>query len=182
MINEAPAAPGRPKNARVKRVKFGKYLIDSDKLHMGLLSLCYDTPSFSRIKDLPIQPLSSVLRDCFRYLLDTQHNGVPPTLLEQLDDTEKEELGYLLHRAGLIEHMPAQRTRGDETSAQLRRFKILSGSLLQGNTSADLWEELVQLMRILKRKGKLPYRRYEEIMAMRDELLQELHDEHVSAQ
>jgi len=134
-------------------VPFGRYAINKHRLAGDILML--RTPKNGVVLKLPTQKISSKLS---KIITTVANKGVPSfEAIGELDTNDKEILHKILQESH-IQNISTPNPSRDKDDDMYRRFVILKGEIVAGNSNPALAKELKRLIVILMSKDLLPKR------------------------
>ena len=117
---------------------FGKHIVHYPQLRdMNTLNIKYPSKSKNYVPKLVV---SNQYKDLMIDLLE--RGKYSDSLLEQLEDNEKEHFHKIVKGAGLMEQFKLKTPPNDKMKQMAERFKLLRGNFLAGNNSPTLIKEL----------------------------------------
>jgi len=121
---------------------FGKHIIHYPQLRdMNTLNVKYPSKSKNYVPKLVV---SAYYKDLMMDLLE--RGKYSDTLLDKLEESEKEHFHKIVKGAGLLEQFKLKTPSNDKTKQSAERFKVLRGNFLAGNNSPTLITELRSLI------------------------------------
>lgn len=134
-------------------VPFGRYAINKFKLSNDILML--RSPKGGAIPKLPTQKVSNKLSKIIKTIAD---KGVPSfEMINDLITTDQEVLHKILNESH-IQSISTPNPSRDKDDQMYRRFVILRGEIVAGNSNPSLAKELKRLIITLMGKDLLPKR------------------------
>lgn len=132
---------------------FGRYAINKYKLSNDILML--RTPKNGAIPKLPTMKISNKVSKILAIIMD---KGVPSfEMINDLITSDKEILHKILNEAH-IQNISTPNPSREKDEEAYRRFTILKGEIIAGNTNQNLAKELKRLIIMLMSKDLLPKR------------------------
>jgi hypothetical protein len=117
---------------------FGKHIVHYPQLRdTNTLNIKYPSKSKNYVPKLVV---SNQYKDLMIDLLE--RGKYSDSLLEQLEDIEKEHFHKIVKGAGLMEQFKLKTPPNDKMKQMAERFKLLRGNFLAGNNSPTLIKEL----------------------------------------
>jgi len=127
---------------------FGKHIVHYPQLRdTNTLNIKYPSKSKNYVPKISI---SGHYKDLMMDLLE--RGKYSDTLLEKLDDDEKEHFHKIVKGAGLLEQFKLKTPTNDKMKQAKERFKVLRGNFLAGNNSPTLLKELKELIIVFMEK------------------------------
>jgi hypothetical protein len=121
---------------------FGKHIIHYPQLRdMNTLNVKYPSKSKNYVPKLVV---SAYYKDLMMDLLE--RGKYSDTLLDKLEESEKEHFHKIVKGAGLLEQFKLKTPSNDKIKQSAERFKVLRGNFLAGNNSPTLITELRSLI------------------------------------
>lgn len=134
-------------------VPFGRYAINKFKLSNDILML--RSPKGGAIPKIPTQKVSNKLSKIIKTIAD---KGVPSfEMINDLITTDQEVLHKILNESH-IQSISTPNPSRDKDDQMYRRFVILRGEIIAGNSNPSLAKELKRLIITLMGKDLLPRR------------------------
>jgi len=115
-------------------VKFGKYLINTNKLNDNILSL--KIPSGGVVVGHPTIKITSNFKKIVKNMID----NVNPSFkdLQSLSDTEKNYLYTISKKANILDKFSIPTPDMSEDDKDINEYEILKGEIMAGNDNKDL--------------------------------------------
>jgi len=115
-------------------VKFGRYLINMNKLNDNILSL--KVPSGGTVIGHPVTKITSA----FSKIVKNMVNNINPSFndLKSLSDTEKNYLYTISKKANILDKFSIPTPDMSEDDKDINEYEILKGEILAGNDNKDL--------------------------------------------
>lgn len=131
---------------------FGKYLINKPDLNKGVLKL--RSASGGALIKFPTSAISSELSEILKQIA----NGDIPNeeVLDSLDNEDKHLLHKIISTSRLDDKIKVKDINQDKIDREYRRYLLLRGEVLAGNTNYDLIKELKRAILKLTHDGRLP--------------------------
>ena len=144
---------GGPKKSTVERryVKFGKFVLNHFQLNKNKLLVKYPG-SMGPVPKIRGTIITNDFKSLMQDLLDTHR--INTAIQKKLSKSEAEMFGLLIRLAGLTEQLD-YKEREMSIDDYIHRFDILRGELQAGNDSKIMKEELIELIGILNKAGKI---------------------------
>jgi hypothetical protein len=132
-------------------VKFGKYLINMNKLNDNILSL--KIPSGGTVIGHPVTKVTS----SFSKIVKNMINNVSPSFkdLQSLSDTEKNYLYNISKKANILDKFSIPTPDMSEDDKDINEYEILKGEILAGNDNKDLIKKFKAKIVKMSNKGLL---------------------------
>jgi len=124
---------------------FGKFILNRRKLNENVLLIKYPK-SMGPIARLRATTISDSFKNLINDILDTQRINID--LQRDLEGDEDKLFETLLHLAGLKQRLQYQNIQ-PTMEFYVKRFNILKGSLIAGNDSVEVKDELENIISLL---------------------------------
>ena len=125
-------------------LSFGKFWIHMPSLKQSKLNIKY--PSFARIAELPIVPISTALKNFIRDLVENQRMNIKA--YQNLKESDRKLFNKVARRAKIDEFLGIDEEDEDaqEKEHRIERFNILKGEIDAGNDAPQVRKEMKQIL------------------------------------
>lgn len=125
-------------------LSFGKYYIHMPSLKQSKLNIKY--PSFARIPELPIVPISTPLKNFIRDLVENQRMNIKA--YQALSESDRKLFNKVARRAKIDDYLGIDEDDEDrqEKEAMIDRFNILKGEIDAGNDAPQVKQEMKRIL------------------------------------
>lgn len=129
-------------SAKPTFVRFGKYVINTNKLGAGLIDI--RTPNGAGIKRYPVKQLSMKLSKIINRIV----GGRIPDIydIQELDEDDNVYLYNLAMNSNINDRLNIPTPKRSKDSEEMNRFEILKGQIMAGNDNKELVKEFKQLL------------------------------------
>lgn len=141
-------------------IRFGKYILNSNKLGSGLFDL--RTINGSSIKKYPAKQLSLKLTKMLNRIV----GGTIPDLydIQDLDNEEQHFMFSLANDANINDRLKIPTPNRSKEDAEDNRFEILKGEIIAGNDNKEMVKEFKSLLLKFSNSGKINKNEAREIL------------------
>jgi hypothetical protein len=138
-------------NIERRYIRFGIFILNHHKLKSNVLLIKYPT-SFAPVPKIRSTVISDTFKDLLHDLMDTQ--TINTAVQKKLSKKEADTFELLIRLAKLTEQLNYERQEMT-VDDHISRFDILRGEMIAGNDSRILKDELIELVDILNKAGKI---------------------------
>jgi hypothetical protein len=150
-MKDMTVAGGKKTTIERRYVRFGKFDLNHFKLDDNILLIKYPV-SRAPVPKIKSTKISDEFQALIRDLMDTQK--INTFIQKRLGKAESELFGLLIRLAGLTEQLEYKK-QVMTIDDYIHRFNILKGELSAGNDSRIMKNELMELIDILNKAGKI---------------------------
>ena len=142
-------------------VKFGKYLINTRKLHDNTLAL--KSSSGNGIINFPSKRISANLTATIKKMINGGNIGFSD--ISGLSEPEKAYLHKVAKQSGILEKFDIPAPSKDAHEKDIHEFEVMKGEIMSGNDSTELIKRFKLHIMKLSRNGTLPKHEVNEILS-----------------
>ena len=142
-------------------VKFGRFLINTNKLHDDVVAI--KRPSGSNITEFPSQRVSTHLSNVFKKIIG---GGVPSfNELSSLNDTERNYLYNVSKKAEIADKLSIPTPSKDQKDKEIHDYEVAKGEILSGNDNREFIKKFKLMVVKLSKSGVLPKKEANEVLS-----------------
>ena len=142
-------------------VKFGKYLVNTRKLHDNTLTL--KSSSGNSVINLPSKRISANLTATIKKMINGGTIGFSD--ISGLSEPEKAYLHKVAKQSGILEKFDIPTPSKDMHEKDIHEFEVMKGEIMSGNDSTELIKKFKLHIMKLSRNGTLPKHEVNEILS-----------------
>ena len=142
-------------------IKFGKYLINTNKLNDDVISI--KRPSGNNIIEFPSQRVSTHLSSVFKKIIG---GGIPSfNELNKLNEDERNYLHRVATKSEIADKLSIPSPSKDQKDKDIHEYEVAKGEILSGNDNKDLIKRFKLMVVKLCKSGILPKKEANEILS-----------------
>lgn len=142
-------------------VKFGRFLINTNKLHDDIVAI--KRPSGSNITEFPSQRVSTHLSNVFKKIIG---GGVPSfNELSSLNDMERNYLYSVSKKAEIADKLSIPTPSKDQKDKDIHDYEVAKGEILSGNDNREFIKKFKLMVVKLCKSGVLPKKEANEVLS-----------------